>query len=225
MQFALDFIAERGERIGALITFRDAESVRRIENEFELSRRLAAIGRLTSGVAHEVKNPINAIVVHLEILKNKLQEVAPDAQRHMDIIGNEIRRLDRVVQTLVDFTRPVDLKLGRTDLRKLAEEVALLAGPEAESHNVKLEFSGACSFPAGVRGRRSVQTGDSQHRAQRRAGDARRRHAENGRAQNGKRGHHRNQRPGCTEFRRRSRTRSSISTSRRRKPAAGSDWR
>lgn len=148
IQFALDFIAERGERIGALITFRDAESVRRIENELELSRRLAAIGRLTSGVAHEVKNPINAIVVHLEILKNKLQEVAPDAQRHMDIIGNEIRRLDRVVQTLVDFTRPVELKLAPTDLRKLAEEVALLAGPEAESHHVKLEFSAlAASLP------------------------------------------------------------------------------
>jgi PAS domain S-box-containing protein len=140
VQFALDFIEERGERIGALITIRDAESVRRIENEIELSRRLAAIGRLTSGVAHEVKNPINAIVVHLEILKNKLQEVAPDAQRHMDIIGNEIRRLDRVVQTLVDFTRPVELKLADADLRRLADEVALLAGPEAERHKVKLEF-------------------------------------------------------------------------------------
>jgi PAS domain S-box-containing protein len=151
IQFALDFIAERGERIGALITFRDAESVHRIENELELSRRLAAIGRLTSGVAHEVKNPINAIVVHLEILKNKLQEVAPDAQRHMDIIGNEIRRLDRVVQTLVDFTRPVDLKLGPTDLRKLTEDVALLAGPEALSHNVKLEFTAlAPSLPVYV---------------------------------------------------------------------------
>ncbi len=140
LQFALDFIEERGERIGALITISDAESVRRIENEIELSRRLAAIGRLTSGVAHEVKNPINAIVVHLEILKNKLQEVAPDAQRHMDIIGNEIRRLDRVVQTLVDFTRPVELKLSEVDLRKLSEEVAMLAGPEAEKHNVKVEY-------------------------------------------------------------------------------------
>ena len=63
IQIALDFIAERGERIGALLSMRDAESVRRIGDEIELSRRLAAIGRLTSGVAHEVKNPINAIVV------------------------------------------------------------------------------------------------------------------------------------------------------------------
>jgi len=47
------------------LNLRDAESVHRIEDEIELSRRLSAIGRLTSGVAHEVKNPINAIVVHL----------------------------------------------------------------------------------------------------------------------------------------------------------------
>jgi len=141
VQFALDFIEERGQRIGALITIRDAESVRRIENEIELSRRLAAIGRLTSGVAHEVKNPINAIVVHLEILKNKLQEVAPDARRHMNIIENEIRRLDRVVQTLVDFTRPVELKLTDADLRKIAEDVALLAGPDAANRNVQIEFN------------------------------------------------------------------------------------
>ncbi len=57
--------------LGALVTLHDLESVEEIESELELSRRMAAIGRLTSGVGHEVKNPINAIVVHLELLKNK----------------------------------------------------------------------------------------------------------------------------------------------------------
>ncbi len=139
IQIALDFIAERGERIGALLTMRDAESVRRIENEIELSRRLAAIGRLTSGVAHEVKNPINAIVVHLELLREKMREVDPDTRRHMDIIGREIHRLDRVVQTLVDFNRPVELRLTEFDLRRLIEDVALLATPEAARQGVKVE--------------------------------------------------------------------------------------
>lgn len=139
IQIALDFIAERGERIGALLTMRDAESVRRIENEIELSRRLAAIGRLTSGVAHEVKNPINAIVVHLELLREKMREVDPDTGRHMDIIGREIHRLDRVVQTLVDFNRPLELRLSDFDLRRLMEEVALLAAPEAARQGVKVE--------------------------------------------------------------------------------------
>ncbi|HTV65812.1 MAG TPA: ATP-binding protein [Bryocella sp.] len=138
IQIALDFIAERGERIGALLTMRDAESVRRIENEIELSRRLAAIGRLTSGVAHEVKNPINAIVVHLELLHEKMREIDPDTRRHLDIIGREIHRLDRVVQMLVDFNRPVELRLSDFDLRRLIEDVALLASPEAARQGVSV---------------------------------------------------------------------------------------
>jgi PAS domain S-box-containing protein len=141
IQIALDFIAERGERIGALLTMRDAESVRRIENELELSRRLAAIGRLTQGVAHEVKNPINAIVVHLELLREKIREVDPNTRRHMDIIGNEIHRLDRVVQTLVDFNRPVELRLTSFDLRRLVEEVVMLASPEAALLGVEVKTS------------------------------------------------------------------------------------
>ena len=138
LEISLDFIEERGERIGALLNLRDAESVHRIEDEIELSRRLAAIGRLTSGVAHEVKNPINAIVVHLEVMRQKLNDVDPATRRHMDVIGSEIKRLDRVVQTLVDFTRPVELRLNEMDLRKLVDDVTTLASPEAERHKVHI---------------------------------------------------------------------------------------
>jgi PAS domain S-box-containing protein len=151
VQVSLDFIEEDDERIGALLTLRDVESVHRIEDEIELSRRLAAIGRLTSGVAHEVKNPINAIVVHLEVLRQKLREIDPDTRRHMDVIGSEIHRLDRVVQTLVDFTRPVELRLVDTDLNKLVSEVVMLASPAAEKHRVQVErHSGQGLLPARI---------------------------------------------------------------------------
>jgi signal transduction histidine kinase/HAMP domain-containing protein len=138
VQLSLDFISERGVPIGALLSMRDAESVRRIENEIELSRRLAAIGRLTSGVAHEVKNPINAIVIHLELLRERFLQLDPESRRHLDIINSEIHRLDRVIQTLVDFSRPVDLKLVALDLRSIAAEVVALAAPEAHSRNVEI---------------------------------------------------------------------------------------
>ncbi|MGA7969183.1 MAG: ATP-binding protein [Terriglobales bacterium] len=138
VQVSLDFIQEKGTPIGALLTMRDAESVRRLEDEIEISRRLSASGRLTRGVAHEVKNPINAIVLHLQLLQNKMQQDDPESRRHVDIIGKEIRRLDRVVQILVDFTRPRDLHLDIADLRKIFDEVALLAAPEAELHGVNL---------------------------------------------------------------------------------------
>jgi signal transduction histidine kinase len=143
VQISLDFIQERGAQIGALLTMRDAESVRRIEDEIEMSRRLSASGRLTRGVAHEVKNPINAIVLHLQLLQNKLQQIDPDTRRHMDIIGSEIYRLDRVVQILVDFTRPRDLRLEEIDLRRLLEDVTTLATPDAEQHGVTL----TCELP------------------------------------------------------------------------------
>jgi signal transduction histidine kinase len=117
---------------------RDAESVRRIEDEIEMSRRLSASGRLTRGVAHEVKNPINAIVLHLQLLQSKLQQIDPDTRRHMDIIGSEIHRLDRVVQILVDFTRPRELHLEETDLRRLLEDVVSLATPDAAQHAVSI---------------------------------------------------------------------------------------
>jgi len=138
IELSIDFIEEHGERIGALLTIRDAESVQKIEDEIELSRRLAAIGRLTSGVAHEVKNPINAIVLHLEVLNEKIPNMAPDAKRHVDVISSEIRRLDRVVQTLVDFSRPVELRLAEMDLRRTLEDVALLAIPQANDLGIKL---------------------------------------------------------------------------------------
>jgi len=138
VQVSLDFIQEKSTQIGALVIMRDTESVRRLEDEIEMSRRLSASSRLTRGVAHEVKNPINAIVLHLHLLQSKLQQVDPNTRRHMDIIGSEIHRLDRVVQILVDFTRPRDLKLEEIDLRRLLEDVALLAAPDAEQHGVTI---------------------------------------------------------------------------------------
>jgi signal transduction histidine kinase len=139
VQVSLDFVQEKHSQIGALLIMRDTESVRRLGDEIEMSRRLSASGRLTRGVAHEVKNPINAIVLHLQLLRNKLSQQEPDTRRHMDIIDSEIRRLDRVVQTLVDFTRPRDLHLEDVDLRRLMEDVAQLAAPDAEQHGVTIE--------------------------------------------------------------------------------------
>jgi len=138
VQVSLDFIHDQTTQIGALLIMRDSESVRRLEDEIEMSRRMSAGSRLTRGVAHEVKNPINAIVLHLHLLQNKLQQADPSTRRHMDIIGSEIHRLDRVVQILVDFTRPRDLKLEETDLRKLLDDVTLLAVPDAEQHGVRV---------------------------------------------------------------------------------------
>jgi signal transduction histidine kinase len=137
---SLDFIhdGQSPQGLGALVTLHDLESVEQIESELELSRRMASIGRLTSGVGHEVKNPINAIVVHLELLKNKLGQASAPALRHLEIIDTEIHRLDRVVQTLVDFSRPVELQLREQDLRPVIQGVLALAAEDFSTRNVTL---------------------------------------------------------------------------------------
>ncbi|QNI34054.1 PAS domain S-box protein [Alloacidobacterium dinghuense] len=143
VEVSLDFIyddraPQQRQGLGALLTLHDIESVQEIESELELSRRMAAIGRLTSGVGHEVKNPINAIVVHLELLRNKMNAQDSPAFRHLDVIQNEIQRLDRVVQTLVDFSRPVELKLHDQDLRRIVNAVLMLASVELETRGVRV---------------------------------------------------------------------------------------
>jgi signal transduction histidine kinase len=144
VEISLDFIhdemgSDPQASLGALLTVHDLESVREIESELELSRRLAAIGRLTAGVGHEVKNPINAIVVHLELMRNKLGASDGGAVRHLDVISSEIQRLDRVVETLVDFSRPVELQLREQDLRRVVSAVLALASAEFETRNVYVE--------------------------------------------------------------------------------------
>jgi|SRR5579863_4626568 len=140
IQASMDFIHDDFTRVGlgVMVTLHDLESVAQIESELELSRRMAAIGRLTSGVGHEVKNPINAIVVHLELLKTKLAGATPGAVRHLEVIDSEIHRLDRVVQTLVDFSRPVELRLSEQDLREVVGDILTLSSVEFSTRNVTL---------------------------------------------------------------------------------------
>jgi signal transduction histidine kinase len=129
--------------MGTLLTLRDTGTALELEQELEVARRLAAIGRLTANVGHEVKNPINAMVVHLELLRGKLAAGAferESAQRHVDILADEMHRLDRVVETLADFSRPMELDLREHDLRRVVEQTLELAELELKEHQVRIEF-------------------------------------------------------------------------------------
>ncbi len=142
-------IAGTGGTIGTLVTLRDKESVLQLEQELEVSRRLAAIGRITAGVGHEVKNPINAMVLHLELLRGKLAagengnanhgSANNGAQRHVEILASEMQRLDRVVQTLADFSRPMELHLKRVDLRDIVASVIELTWEQMREANVTVQ--------------------------------------------------------------------------------------
>ncbi|MBI1357651.1 MAG: hypothetical protein GC160_25195 [Acidobacteria bacterium] len=141
------------DRIGTLVTLREAEPRRQIESRLDLSTRLAAISRLTSGAAHEIKNPLNSIALHLEVLKNKL-EGSDVGAAEIEVISREIRRLDRVVRSFLDFTRPVELEIGEWDLAALLDELVKLVSPDAAEQDVEVIRSGAAS--AWTRGDRDL---------------------------------------------------------------------
>ena len=127
-----------GTGSGLLVRLRDPEAQRKIGRELQTADRLAAISRVSSGVAHEVKNPLNAILLHVEVAKARLAHGETDIAPQMDIISREILRLDRVVKTFLDFTRPVELKLATVSLREFVEEVVDLARPQAEASGIRV---------------------------------------------------------------------------------------
>lgn len=124
-------------RFGVLVAIRDAETRRQIRSQLDISTRLSAISRLTGGVAHEIKNPLNAMALHLEVLKNKLRQ---DGAEHaeIEVIGREISRLDRVVKTFLDFTRPVDPAMRTLNLSEIVRQVASLVQPEADRRGIQV---------------------------------------------------------------------------------------
>jgi signal transduction histidine kinase len=135
---SVQFAETEGEPVGALVTVRDAGTRAQLEDQIAVATRMAALGRITSGVAHEVKNPLNAMVLQLEILKAKLAQHSTAVEPQLDTLSSEIRRLDRVVKTFLDFTRPVELRLSETDLEQMLEEVFTLAEPQARQNHVRL---------------------------------------------------------------------------------------
>jgi PAS domain S-box-containing protein len=132
-------IQEEGERIGAMVTLRDLDSLESIDTQLQVSERLAALGKITAGVAHEVKNPLNSMRLWLENLKESLPADGDGAsQQAVQVLDKEIDRLDKVVKRFLDFTRPMDIRLEATQLADLLKEVLEIAKPQLERSNIQL---------------------------------------------------------------------------------------
>jgi len=128
------------ETWGALVTLRDLESRARIGTELETSERLSALTRITAGVAHEVKNPLNSMRLWLENLKESLPAENDASAQAVRVLDNEIDRLDRVVKRFLDFTRPVEMHVDDVPLGPLLLQVAEVARPQIDRSKVKLDL-------------------------------------------------------------------------------------
>jgi signal transduction histidine kinase len=130
--------AQSGAQTGLLVRLRDPEAQRQIGRQLQTADRLAAISRISGGVAHEVKNPLNAILLHVEVARTRLKQGEADVSPQMEVISREILRLDRVVKTFLDFTRPVELKYRVLPLSDVVREIEELTRPQAEAAKVRM---------------------------------------------------------------------------------------
>lgn len=167
-----------GRFLGAMLVARNIGYLTQVQSTLNYSRKLAALGRLMAGVAHEVKNPLNAMTIHLELLKQKMNRARlvaaggtadhhaegavdrygsgggvatgdrpaaapPDLDKHIGVIGDEIRRLDEVVNGFLKFVRPDELRLQPVNLGVMMADVATTVGPEAAQRGIT--FKTECS--------------------------------------------------------------------------------
>jgi signal transduction histidine kinase len=144
---SVEVIGEGDTRMGTLVKFKDLESRERIGTQLQVSERLANLGRITAGVAHEVKNPLNSMRIWLENLKASLPDVDGLPLQAVRVLDSEIDRLDSVVKRFLDFTRPPEMHQEELNLQEILEEVLAVERPEFSKANIKIEARLAPDVP------------------------------------------------------------------------------
>jgi len=132
---------------GVLVLVADLSRRKEVEAEVRRADRLAALGRLSAGVAHEIRNPLAGIRTTAEILRSRVEGVE-ELERFVDVILEESGRLDRIVGSMLQFAKPPTPRLAPLELAPLLERASRLAAGAAADRGVTLEVEGTDRLPA-----------------------------------------------------------------------------
>ena len=115
----------------------DHTDIERLQNQVRQADRLASIGTLASGMAHEIKNPLTALKTFTQLLPKRYN----DAEFRADfssLVGSEIARIERIVNELLAFARPAPLMIERVNLNEIVDGAVRLVGPQASRLDVSV---------------------------------------------------------------------------------------
>jgi len=133
-----------GKVMGHLILFRDMTEVQALKREIETSRRLASLGRLAAGIAHEIRNPLSSIKGFATYFRERYKENHEDRST-AEIMIREVDRLNRVISQLLDFTRPMDLHKKPVSVQVLIQHSLKMIERQASSGGVVIRAdTGSC---------------------------------------------------------------------------------
>lgn len=126
-----------GGKIGAVVTIEDLTEIRELTEQLLRADRLAAMGELVAGVAHEVRNPLGTIRASIQLLEAENPD-SPSIRELGPVMKQEIDRLDRVIKALLDFGRPSKAVFAEVNISKVIEDVVLFTGRYATGNHVKI---------------------------------------------------------------------------------------
>jgi len=129
---------ENGESLGYVLLFKDLTEVKALREEIERSHRLATVGRLAAGVAHEIRNPLSSIKGFATYFKERYRDV-PEDQQTAGIMIKEVDRLNRVVSDLLEFARPIAVSKKPTPIKSLIEDSVKLIEQQADEKKITID--------------------------------------------------------------------------------------
>ncbi|WP_242392344.1 two-component system sensor histidine kinase NtrB [Anaeromyxobacter oryzisoli] len=127
-----------GERLGSAVIFQDLTRLREMEDAVRRNERLADVGRLAAGLAHEIRNPLASMSGCVELLRSG-DALRPDERRLMDIVLREASRLEALVERFLAYSRPPEPRRVPTDLAAVLREVCEVFARDPGAANVRVE--------------------------------------------------------------------------------------
>jgi two-component system sensor histidine kinase HydH len=145
-------VSASGERIGAILQLQDVTRLKLLDQEMRRTERLAGLGTLAAGIAHEIKNPLAALSINAQLLEENIEKAANGAaaktDRYMGVIRGEVRRLEGVVDKYISFARPRAIEKGPASLEGILDSVLALVEPECRKHDIRIVRDGFGASPA-----------------------------------------------------------------------------
>ncbi len=129
---------DEGKIIGVMGIIRDVTQTQILEEKLRNEERLASLGRLATGIAHEIRNPLSSIKMNLAILRKRLHPDTDNSQ-HFDIAQEEVANLERIVTELLDYAKPAPLNLRRHNLHNLIDAAIKALEPVIKEKGIKLK--------------------------------------------------------------------------------------
>lgn len=129
---------DEGHFLGYIILLRDISEIDHLKKEVQRKERLASLGSLAAGIAHEIRNPLSSIKGFATYFKERYRDV-PEDQKTADIMISEVERLNRVISQLLEFARPMDVQQKDTDIIQVINRSLDMISPQAQSDNITID--------------------------------------------------------------------------------------